>query len=399
MSVPATGTNETTGEEWRQSLLQVYDRACDRIASVATRHDGTGNFPHVTDGARWRTWPADIYAGWEGDKWSHGNWTCGFWVGLLWLAYLRTRESRFETWARSFGDLVAPRQSDSNTHDIGFVFYPSFALGAWVTGDDKLRAPAIEAAKTLVTRFNPLGGYLQAWGPLDHPLARRSTAIDTMMNLPLLWWAAHETGEHGFAEVARVHAETSARYYLRPDGSSFHTFEFDPESGQAIGGGTYQGADTDSAWSRGIAWGIAGWALAYREHRDEFFLEAAERAAAYYVGAVPADLVPPWDFTDQSPTAPKDSSATAIVANGFLVLAEMHPDPLKRAYYRALAEAMVASMASGYTDWETEEQEGILLHSAYSVPHQEGVDSAVMWGDWYFLRAVAALTSGPVPIP
>jgi hypothetical protein len=56
-----------------------------------------------------------VYAGWDGDNWSHGNWTCGFWVGLLWLAFLRTRESRFEEWARYFGDLVAPRQHDGNT--------------------------------------------------------------------------------------------------------------------------------------------------------------------------------------------------------------------------------------------------------------------------------------------
>lgn len=386
-------------DDSRLSLIELYDRACDRIAAVATRLEGTGEFPHVTEEGQWRTWPADVYAGWEGDKWSHGNWTCGFWVGLLWLAYLHTRESRFESWARSFGELIAPRKTDGNTHDIGFVFYPSFALGAWVAGDDQLKAPAIEAARTLMTRFNRQGRYLQAWGPLDHPLARRSTAIDTMMNLPLLWWAARETGDGQFAEVARAHAETSSRSYLRADGSTFHTFEFDPETGQGVGGGTYQGAGTDSAWSRGVAWGIAGWALAYREHKDPFFLDASERAAAFYVGALPGDLVPPWDFADRSAAAPKDSSATAIVASGFLALAEIHPDPLKRAYYRAMAEAMVASMAFGYTDWETEEQEGILLHSAYSVPHQDGVDSAVMWGDWFFLRSIATLVIGPVPIP
>lgn len=381
-------------------LLDVYDWACDRIAATAHRLEGTGRFPHVTDDGRWRTWPADVYAGWDGDRWSHGNWTCGFWVGLLWLAYLRTRDARFEGWARSFGELIAPRQHDGNTHDIGFVFYPSFALGSWVAEDERLRAPALEAARTLVTRFNPRGGYLQAWGPLDHPLARGSTAIDTMMNLPLLWWAAHETGDGRFAEVAHAHAETSARYYLRPDGSTYHTFAFDPETGQGISGGTYQGAGVDSAWSRGVAWGITGWALAYREHRDALFLAAAERAAASYVAALPADLVPPWDFRDESTTAPTDSSATAIVANGFLVLAEAHPEPLKRVYYGAMADAMIASLGHGYASRGREErEEGLLLHAAYSIPHGDGVDSAVMWGDWFFLRAVAARTMGPLPVP
>jgi hypothetical protein len=42
---------------------------------------------------------------------------------------------------------------------------------------------------------------------------------------------------------------------------------------------------------------------------------------------------------------------------------------------------------------------GILVHSAYSVPHQDGIDSSVMWGEWVFLRAISHLVTGPVPIP
>jgi unsaturated chondroitin disaccharide hydrolase len=387
-------------QEPREEFSAVYDWACDQVARTAERLEGGREFPHVTDDGRWRTWPADIYAGWDGDNWSHGNWTCGFWVGLLWLSLLRTKDSRFERWARYFGNLVAPRQRDENTHDIGFVFYPSFSLGHWLTGDEHLKEPAVQAARTLATRFNRRGRYLQAWGPLDHPLARGSTAIDTMMNLPLLWWATRTTGEPEFAEIARAHAATSARYYLRPDGSTYHIYTFDPDTGAGIEGGTYQGANPESTWSRGVTWGIYGWALAYREHRDSAFLEAAERAASYFVGALPADLVPPWDFADRDPVAPKDSSATAICANAFLELGEIHPDALRRAYYRGLAEAMLASLCDGYLGRDTQgKEEGILLHAAYSVPHRDAVDSSVMWGEWFFLRAVAQLANGSIPVP
>jgi unsaturated chondroitin disaccharide hydrolase len=385
--------------ELRDEVTAVHDWACEQIARTASRLEGGREFPHVTDDGRWRTWPADVYAGWDGDNWSHGNWTCGFWVGLLWLAFLRTGDTRFEEWARYFGDLVAPRQHDENTHDIGFISYPSFSLGHWVTGDEDLKEPAVQAARTLATRFNRRGKYLQAWGPLDHPLAKASTAIDTMMNLPLLWWASRATEEPEFADVARAHAATSARYYLRPDGSTYHIYSFDPDTGEGIEGGTYQGANPDSTWSRGVTWGIYGWALAYREHRDPVFLQAAERAAEYFVGALPGDLVPPWDFADRDPVAPKDSSATAICANAFLELGELHPDPLRRAYYHNLAEAMLASLCDGYLGRGKEGEDGILLHSAYSVPHNDGVDSSVMWGEWFFVRAVSSLTTGSIPIP
>jgi unsaturated chondroitin disaccharide hydrolase len=385
--------------ELRDEVTAVHDWACEQIARTASRLEGGREFPHVTDDGRWRTWPADVYAGWDGDNWSHGNWTCGFWVGLLWLAFLRTGDTRFEGWARYFGDLVAPRQHDENTHDIGFISYPSFSLGHWVTGDEDLKEPAVQAARTLATRFNRRGKYLQAWGPLDHPLAKASTAIDTMMNLPLLWWASRATEEPEFADVARAHAATSARYYLRPDGSTYHIYSFDPDTGEGIEGGTYQGANPDSTWSRGVTWGIYGWALAYREHRDPVFLQAAERAAEYFVGALPGDLVPPWDFADRDPVAPKDSSATAICANAFLELGELHPDPLRRAYYHNLAEAMLASLCDGYLGRGKEGEEGILLHSAYSVPHNDGVDSSVMWGEWFFVRAVSSLTTRSIPIP
>ncbi len=384
---------------FRDELAGVYDWACDQISRTAARLEGGREFPHVTNGGRWRTWPADVYAGWEGEDWSHGNWTCGFWVGLLWLAFLRSGDPRFEAWARQFGGLVAPRQHDENTHDIGFIFYPSFALGYEITGDETLEGPALQAARTLLTRFNPEGEYLQAWGPLDHALARRSTAIDTMMNLPLLWWASRISGEPDFADVARAHAATSARYYLRSDGSTYHIYTFDPDTGAGIEGGTYQGANPDSTWSRGVTWGIYGWTLAYREHRDPTFLEAAERAANFFTDALPADLVPPWDFADEDPTAPKDSSATAICANALLELGEIHPDPSRREDYLDLAKAMLASLCRDYLGRDSATEEGILLHSAYSVPHQDGTDSSVMWGDWFFLRAVSHLTNGPLRLP
>jgi len=69
-----------------------------------------------------------LSAGYSGANWSHGNWFCGFWVGLLLAAYLRTSDQRFLNLANERLLLVAPRATDGNTHDIGFIFYPSDAF-------------------------------------------------------------------------------------------------------------------------------------------------------------------------------------------------------------------------------------------------------------------------------
>ena len=63
-----------------------------------------------------------------------------------------------------------------------------------------------------------------------------------------------------------------------------------------------------------------------------------------------------------------------------------------------LAEAMLASLCRSFLGGG-KEAVGILVHSAYSVPHQDGVDSSVMWGEWFFLRAISHLVTDPVPIP
>lgn len=44
----------------------------------------------------------------------------------------------------------------------------------------------------------------------------------------------------------------------RGDDSSYHTFTFDIQSGEPVGGSTHQGYSNGSTWTRGQAWGIYG---------------------------------------------------------------------------------------------------------------------------------------------
>src|SRR5258707_1204764 len=142
----------------------------------------------------------------EGDHWycaADGGWTGGHWTGLLWLSYAHTGDNDLESAARQWTNRLAPRQSDTSTHDLGFLFELSHILGANVTGDASLKLPALRAARTLIRRYNPKGGYIQALGLLDGTADERGrTIIDAMMNLNLLFWANKETGDPQFMTIA-----------------------------------------------------------------------------------------------------------------------------------------------------------------------------------------------------
>ena len=58
--------------------------------------------------------------------------------------------------------------------------------------------------------------------------------IDCLLNLPLLYWAADETGEKRFTEIADAHTRTCLEHSIRDDGSTWHTFFMNPIPAQAI---------------------------------------------------------------------------------------------------------------------------------------------------------------------
>ena len=351
-------------------------------------------FPVVTapDG-HWITAPASQSAGYRGDAWSHGNWHCGFLVGLHLAAHVHTGDARFLLWARERMQLVAQRADDPNTHDIGFIFDSSAVPGYFITQEERLAGLALEAAGRLRERLvtTPLGAYLSSWGPMSDPRGRRSSAIDTMANLPLLYWAANYAGDASFRLAADAHAECTQRGFLRDDDSTFHAVEYDERTGRRIRGYTFQGHADDSAWSRGQAWAIYGYAQSARETRKSAYLDVAGRVAAYYLKRLGDDPVPPWDFdAPPLPGTPKDSAAAAIVASALFDLAALHPDAGTADEYRRRCAWIVRSLCNDYLARDARHR-GLLRHGCYSKPHDEGVDSATMFGDFDFTEVLCKI--------
>ncbi len=349
-------------------------------------------FPHVTQAGRWQTLAGSAGPGWEGGAWRHGNWTAGFWAGCLWLAAMWTGDARYAAGARSWADRLAGREHDDRTHDLGFLFYPSHAVGVLLGENGALRARALAAARTLASRFADAGGYIQAWGPRGDPEWLGTSTIDTMMNLPLLWWAAHTSGDAWYADVATTHAANTHRHFFRPDGSTYHVVVYGREPGAIRRKTTFQGHAPESCWARGQSWALCGFAIAYRETQDERFLAAADAAAQHFLARLPADRIPFWDFDDPAiPDAPRDSSAAAVAADGLLELSAVHPSPARRRVYREEAASLLEALATRCQNQTPGHIDGVLLHGCYSRPHGEGTDSALIWGDYFYLHALGWL--------
>jgi unsaturated chondroitin disaccharide hydrolase len=351
------------------------------LARVDTNLAHLQSFPERTAGGEW------ICV-------DHGGWVGGHWVGLLWLAFSHTNDPEVETAARTWAARLAPRQFDTTTHDLGFLFELSHILGWELTGNETLKVPALQAAETLSLRFNQAGGFFQAWGPLDAPPELRGRAIvDTMMNLDLLFWAGQQTGDPKFAKMAETHARTVMEYQIRPDFSTSHVIDFDPEGGEFIKQDTHQGLSGGSCWSRGQSWAVYGFGDCFRATGDPVFLDTACNLAEYALENLPADLVPYWDYRSlEIPNDVRDSSAASILSAGLLNLAELETSPEKAFRWRTQAEVILEALWEKYSSRSTAEP-SILIHGTRSKPH-DMMDHGLIYGDYYFVEALVNLLGG-----
>lgn len=371
----------------------LFAEALDLLAAKTLADDPSlgVRFPYVTqpDG-QWDTMLASQSAGYSGAAWSHGNWFCGFWVGLLLMAHLHKGDAQALAIAEERMRLVAQRADDGNTHDIGFIFLSS-ALPAWhITGDTCHRAVGLAAAERLRARLvrTDRGAYVSSWGPHDDLRGRRSSAIDTMANLPLLYWAATETGDDSFLVAGESHAQMTEKAFIRDDLSTYHAVEYDLPAGTRARGFTFQGLHDESFWSRGQGWAVLGYAETARATGNRGYLELAHRLADRFLAAQGDATSAPWDFDDPAgPAATLDTAATAIVANGLLQIAALEPDLARGTERRAQAIRLLAGLCRDHLSRDPAER-GLLRHGCYSKPHNIGTDSAVLFGDFYFAEAM-----------
>jgi len=319
-----------------------------------------------------------------------GAWTGGFWAGLFWLLYKKSKDKELKRCAKLYDKVFAERQYDTTTHDLGFLFMPSKVTEYRITGNQEARNQSLQAARSLLTRYNQSGGFVQAWGDMDDSDGSGKVIIDTVMNLPLLFWAHKETGNSEFIRIAKSHLRSTQKNLVREDGSTYHMFLFDPSTGEPLKGTTLQGYSEDSCWTRGQAWAIYGFTLAHCIAGEHSYLDTAKKAADYFIDHQPSDRIVPWDFQvteNDVESYSRDSSASAIASSGLYELAKV-VNGAKATQYRQEARKILKELANQcFVRNDNREKEGLLTKGCYFKPRNKGVNEHMVWGDYFFLES------------
>lgn len=320
------------------------------------------------------------------------EWTDGFWTGLLWLCYEYTGDDAFKNLALKNVDSFLNRvekRIELDHHDLGFLYSLSCVAGYKLTGSAEGRKAGLLAADKLMERFQEKGGFIQAWGELGARDNYR-LIIDCLLNIPLLHWAFLETGTPLYRNTAVRHYEAACNNVIRDDASAYHTFYFDPGTGEPLKGVTRQGYSDDSAWARGQAWGIYGIPLNYRYVKDDSAFNLFKGMTNYFLNRLPEDQVCYWDliFTDGSNQS-RDSSAAAIGVCGIHEMLKYLPEvESDKNTYRHAMHCILRSLMERYTAPEIKPGNPVLLHGVYSWHSGKGVDEGNIWGDYYYMEAL-----------
>ncbi len=357
--------------------LAALDSAGARYLRAAQRLDPALGFPRSSKAAGpWTT--TDV-----------SEWTSGFFAGTLWSLYEQTGSAALRAQAERW---TAPLPAIFRTpvsHDLGFQFFNTNAKAYRLTGEERYRATALEAARRLAERFNGKIGATRSWNGMG-PSRPFPVIADNMMNLELLFWGARPGGPASWAGMARRHAATTLANHVRPDGGSFHVVSFDTATGLALERFTVQGYADSSTWSRGEAWLLYGFTMAARETPASAPLRSGARLIAdYFVAHLPPDGVPCWDF--QGPGCPggpalRDASAAAIATSGLLELSARVPGAAG-AGYRAAAERTLTTLVSP-AYFAPVGSEALLLHVTGHRPAGSEVDVSIVYADYYFVEAL-----------
>jgi unsaturated chondroitin disaccharide hydrolase len=287
------------------------------------------------------------------DSWANFQWA-GFLAGRLWLLFALTREQKYGDAAMQITERIGPVLARYPTvfSSTGIDMYYALTFGYLLTGQEKLKLWVCAGGQNFANIFDrKANAFLQIAG------ADR-IVIDTGLNLPSMLWASQ--WDQSRAVLPYRHLDTVLDVGLvRPDGSACHAASLDPETRKVTGRFSLQGWNNESVWARGQAWAMLGYAHGYEASREERYLEAATRAADWYVDNAPEGWVPRYDYHDPDRNQlPYDSCAALIGTAQLLRLAQWREERAER--YRNVARNTLAVLLDNFVT-----DSGTVLHGTW----------------------------------
>lgn len=315
-------------------------------------------------------------------------WTNGFWGGMMWQLYKATGKEIFKKAAVNNEERLdlAMEEYMGLHHDVGFMWLHTAAANYRLTGNEKSKVRSLHAASLLAGRYNPGGKFISAWNE-NRP---GWIIVDSMMNVPLLYWASLETEDPRFKNIAVNHVETVMKHLVREDGSVHHIAVLDTEDGSILDHPVGQGYASGSSWSRGQAWAIYGFAISYRYQKDSRYLDTAKKVAHYFMANVAqTGFIPRVDF--RSPKTPEmwDTTAAMCAACGMLEISE-HVDEYEKDMYIQGALSMLKAVEEKCCDWN-EENDGIVGYGTVAYHRPDEIHIPIIYGDYFLIEALTRL--------
>ena len=320
------------------------------------------------------------------------GWTNGFWGGLNYMMYEYTKRPEY----LACGNSIEKKMDgcfdcfEDLHHDVGFMWHILSGANYRITGDPKSLQRELFMAATLASRFNIDGGFITAWNGEQR---QNWTIIDTLMNLPLLYFASEHLGDDRFKRIAMAQADTALCDHVRDDGSVAHIVEHDRETGEVIRTFGGQGIAEGSSWSRGQAWAIYGLVLSYLHTGEKKYLDGSKSVANYFIACCCDDWLPRIDFRAPAEPIYYDSTAGMIAACGMIELAKALPVDEGGTYMNA-AMNMIRAIAENFGNWE-EDKDFIIGNCSVYYPataeKMSGVHISIIYGDYFFAEAMLKL--------
>lgn len=361
-------------EEW---VSQVYEKILQKMNSERNRNHNI--IPYVAENDRYVQDMSKKDIVW---------WTNGFWAGIMWQLFVATQDEAYRKTA-----ILSEEKLDEAFniytglhHDVGFMWLHTAVAHYRIEKDERSLARGLHAAHLLAGRYNPNGKFIRSWN------RNRSgwVIIDSMLNIPLLYWAGLVIDDPRFVAIAKNHADTVMNTIVRPDGSVNHIVVFDPNTGEVLGYPAGQGYESGSSWTRGQAWAIYGFVLSYIHTGETKYLDTAKRVAHYFIANVSLNH---WqtnvDFRSPNEKNLMDSSAGACAACGLIELSKNVSD-LESELYLQAAINILQSIEQHDLDWNIS-TDGLVKNATAAYHDENNQNAKIIYADYFFIEAIFKL--------